>query len=164
MKEAMGGISIFQIVIVFILLFTGIMCLTINHSKAYATKDEIINIIQSAPLNSNPEELKTETVNKVIDHLNEVGHRITGKCKDGWVGYNKNGKSNSKALFCIKANDVGKAEYQNDVQNCKGCTYVNDNKSIKYYYDIMLFYQLDIPAINQLMSFSLTGSTKLIIG
>lgn len=165
MKEAMGGVSIFQIVIVFILLFTGIMCLTINHSKAYAIKDEVINIIQSAKLNSKPEELKSTTVSAVIEHLDKVGHRITGTCKDGWTGYNKNGNiSNNKALFCVKAHDIAKMEYQNAVQDCKKCNYLAELKTVKYYYDVMLFYQLDIPAINHLMNFSLTGSTKLIIG
>ena len=53
MREAIGGISIFQIVILFILLFTGVMCLTINHSKAFGVKDEIITIIENEPLGSN---------------------------------------------------------------------------------------------------------------
>ena len=52
MKEAIGGVSLFQIVIVFLLLFTGVMCLTINHSKAFGVKDEIINIIQEEKLAS----------------------------------------------------------------------------------------------------------------
>ena len=42
MKEAIGGTWLFQIVIVFILLFAGYMCLSINHSKAFSIKSEII--------------------------------------------------------------------------------------------------------------------------
>ena len=41
MKESIGGTALFQITIVFLLLFTGVMCITINHSKAFAVKDEI---------------------------------------------------------------------------------------------------------------------------
>ena len=52
MKEAIGGVSLFQIVILFLLLFTGVMCLTINHSKAFGVKDEIINIIETDVLAS----------------------------------------------------------------------------------------------------------------
>ena len=47
MKEAIGGTWLFQIVIAFILLFTGFMCLTINRSKAFNVKDQIIQSIQS---------------------------------------------------------------------------------------------------------------------
>ena len=46
MREAIGGTWLFQIVIVFILLFTGYMCLSINHSKAYNVKSEILEIIE----------------------------------------------------------------------------------------------------------------------
>ena len=42
MKEAIGGVSIFQIAVLFLLIFTGVMCLTINHSKAFGVKEEKI--------------------------------------------------------------------------------------------------------------------------
>ena len=45
MKEAIGGVSIFQLAVIFLLIFTAIMCLTINHSKAFGVKDEVINLI-----------------------------------------------------------------------------------------------------------------------
>ena len=51
MREAIGGTWLFQIVIVFILLFTGFMCLTINRSKAFNVKDQIIQTIQINQLN-----------------------------------------------------------------------------------------------------------------
>ena len=47
MREAIGGTWLFQIVIVFILLFTGFLCLSINRSKAFNVKDQIIQTIQS---------------------------------------------------------------------------------------------------------------------
>ena len=69
MKEAMGGISIFQIVIVFLLLFTGVMCMTINHSKAFGVKDEIINIIEQEVLASYGTTHSYEINNDTISHL-----------------------------------------------------------------------------------------------
>ena len=47
MKESMSITAIFQIVIVFILLFTAIMALTINNSNAFGIKDEVINILEN---------------------------------------------------------------------------------------------------------------------
>ena len=77
MKEAIGGVSLFQIVILFLLLFTGVMCLTINHSKAFGVKDEIINILETDILASygtvSSYEVSTDTMTKIINHLNEVG-------------------------------------------------------------------------------------------
>ena len=44
MKESISMTAIFQIVILFILLFTAIMALTIHNSNAFGVKDEIVNI------------------------------------------------------------------------------------------------------------------------
>ena len=46
MKESISMTAIFQIVILFILLFTAIMALTINNSNAFGVKDEIVNILE----------------------------------------------------------------------------------------------------------------------
>ena len=40
MKESIGGFSLFNIVIVFVILFTGYISLSINYSKAYNVKNE----------------------------------------------------------------------------------------------------------------------------
>ena len=42
MKEAFGGFSLFNIVIVFVLLFAGYISMSINYSKAYNVKNEIL--------------------------------------------------------------------------------------------------------------------------
>ena len=110
MREAIGGISIFQIVIFFILLFTGVMCLTINHSKAFGVKDEIITIIENEPLGSTSTSsfgLSESTMDKIAEHLKDAGYRITGNCPNGYQGYNREGNpTNNDASFCIKANKV----------------------------------------------------------
>ena len=42
MREAIGGSWLFNIVIFFVILFTGYMCLSINHTKAFNVKDDIV--------------------------------------------------------------------------------------------------------------------------
>lgn len=161
MKEAMGGISIFQIVIIFVLLFTGIMCLTINHSRAYGVKDEIVNIIQTN--DPSLKALSADTITKVVKQLQESGYRITGKCPDGWTGYDLNGNKSNNASFCIKANNISNTFLEDAKEKCKNnkCKTTNDDFTM-YYYDIILFYQLDIPGINELMNFKMYGSTRVL--
>ena len=161
MKEAIGGISIFQIVIIFILFFTGIMCLTINHSRAFGVKDEIITIIQNDTSNGT---LSGTTIKEIATHLRESGYRITGTCPDKtWDGYDLNGEPNEKASFCIKKNQMSESFYNDAYEKCeKGdlCTAVEEDTSM-FYYDVILFYQLDIPGLNNIMNFKLYGSTKV---
>lgn len=165
MKEAIGGVSLFQIVIVFLLIFTGVMCLTINHSKAFGVKDEIINILETNNINSY--ELSMSTVNDIIAHLNEVGYRITGDCPSNWTGYDRNGtKVSNNASFCIKATNVSDAYHKNIQDICKkaGCNPTSEDFPEMMYYDVILFYQLDVPVLKEVMNFKLYGSTKTIFG
>lgn len=175
MKEAIGGVSLFQIVILFLLLFTGVMCLTINHSKAFGVKDEIINILETDILASygtvSSYEVSTDTMTKIINHLNEVGYRITGDCPSGYVGYDRNYPNDKKtvstnASFCVRSVNVSNA-YRNDLlDKCKNnkCDITYDDFPSMIYYDVILFYQLDIPIISKVFNLKLYGSTKTLLG
>ena len=162
MKEAIGGVSLFQIVILFLLLFTGVMCLTINHSKAFGVKDEIINIIET-------ELFTEESAKKISVYLQETGYRITGKCPDDgeWKGYDwSGGEVSNNASFCIRSVNVSDA-YKIDLQDkCKNnvCNITYDDFPSMAYYDVILFYQLDIPIISKVFNLKLYGSTKTLLG
>jgi hypothetical protein len=170
MKEAIGGIPIIQIVIIFIIIFAGIMGLTINHSKAFAVRDEIITIIESEDPKAVSNKLSDKTIEKIKNHLKEIGYRTTKKCPDAsWDGYDRDGNAvgdGAVASFCIRAVDVAQ-NYINDVkEKCKdgNCVVVDYKFPSMYYYDVILFYELNIPMINQLMKFDLQGSTRIIFG
>lgn len=172
MKEAIGGISIFQLVIIFILLFTGIMCLTINHSKAFGVKDEIITIIQNQKIpsySSNASyKLDEETSQKISQHLKDAGYRITGTCPSAeWIGYDRDGKEvKNDAAYCVKVTNVSNIFHDDLVEKCKNdaCQVTSDDFPSMVYYDVVLFYQLDIPALNNIMNFKIYGSTKVVFG
>lgn len=173
MKEAIGGVSLFQIVIVFLLLFTGVMCLTINHSKAFGVKDEIINILENdivaSNISSSTYEIDEETtLPKILDYLNESGHRITGECPGSdWIGYTRDGgNSQNEASFCIRAVKVHDVYHDDLIEKCKNnkCYTTSGDFPSMVYYDVVLFYQLDIPVIKSFTNFELYGSTKVLFG
>lgn len=174
MKEALGGISLFQIVVLFILLFTGIMCMTINHAKAFGVKDEIVTIIQNSEIaaygSGSNYELDTATSKQIAEHLKDAGYRITGTCPSTeWIGYDREGtklSNNKDAAYCIKINDVSNA-FHSDLNNkCKNdkCTITSDDFPSMVYYDVVVFYQLDIPVLKQIMNFKIYSSTKVLFG
>ena len=170
MKEAIGGVSIFQIAILFILIFTGIMCLTINHSKAFAVKDEIINIIQNEKFASHKEGeyyvMNDDVSQKIAESLNNAGYRVSSKCPDDYQGYTREGQeTNGEASYCIRIKDVAKALNSSAKDTCKNnkCEVASTGFPDMVYYDVILFYQLDIPIINNIMNFKIYGSTKSIM-
>lgn len=147
MREAIGGTWLFQIVIVFVLLFTGFMCLTINHSKAFNVKNTIVKAIEREEgVNlSNPTE--DEAIKKIVAYLKEASYRTTGNCPKDYIGFNRDGGLDSKnSAFCIKKEPVRSGSEFPDMS----------------YYRVVVFYQLDLPIFNEVFNFKVTGDTKVI--
>lgn len=156
MKEAISGVSLFNIVIVFVLLFTGYISLSINYSKAYNVKNELLTIIknQGGVCTSTSRNSPGNCFNftdQIQEFFKETSYRSTGNCKteDDWVGYSRKGEkiSNGKnASFCIRAiKREGNRELPNSL-----------------YYQLKVFYQLDLPVINNVFEFAIFGETARI--
>lgn len=151
MKEAIGGISLFNIVIVFVLVFTGYISMSINYSKAYNVKNEIISIIKnSGGICSSDGSDDIRCVNfstQIEDYFKEASYRSTGKCDDGWVGYDHQGNYISEAAknaaFCVRGVP----------------TKSNSELPNALYYQVKIFYQLDLPVINNFFEFAISGET-----
>ncbi len=165
MKESISVTTIFQIVILFILLFTAIMCLTINNSNAFGVKDEILNIIENNNgnyLNEDNSGLSEE----IVDAISAAAYRTTGVCEDGYTGYERNGQpvgNGERASVCIK--EVNVTDSLKDYINSElgGSQYVAQGDFVNgSYYQIVLFYQLDLPVIRQVYNFQTKGETKII--
>ena len=173
MKESIGGIQLFLIVVILVLAFAGIMSLTINQSNAFAIKDQLVSILESAggfdtsaecvSGSCNTSLKDQETLQKVIDSLDSNSYRQTGSCemieenlnkhtnKAVVVGYTRTGEktiTGKKDSFCIAKIPAQKT---NSEDTLKG-----------YYYQIYVFYQLDIPIVNSLFNFRAIGETKLL--
>ena len=163
MKESVSVTVIFQIFILFVLLFTAIMCLTINNSNAFAVKDEIVNIIES----NNGKYLDDDNRNlsdEIVELLANASYRVTGNCGEDFTGYQRNGQpvgDNERAAVCIK--EVSVTDYLDNYLNDEldGMVATEDFKSGSYY-QVAVFYQLDLPIIKQIYNFQTVGETKII--
>jgi len=156
MKESIGMVSITAIVIVFILFFTGYMCISLNQAKAYNVKNEIISIIQKN--NGLNDTAKSE----ISTYMAEVGYRSSGDCDDGYSPMDLSGdvdNSGTNGAICIK-------KYYINGTNSKGLDdNLNDpeNQIPSYaYYNVQVFFAFDMPIINSVFPFSLKGSTRSI--
>ena len=138
----------FQLVIMFILLLTGYICLSINHSKAFNVKNMIVKEVerQEGVDLANPG--SDEAVKNIVSYLQKVSYRTTGKCPDGYTGFNRDGAiSSTNSAFCI-------AE-----QVARTSTIELPTMS---YYRVVVFYQLDLPIFRSMFEFQVTGDTKII--
>ncbi|MBE6140665.1 MAG: hypothetical protein E7172_03925 [Firmicutes bacterium] len=164
MKESISMTGIFQIVILFILLFTAIMALTINNSNAFGVKDEIVNVIEIN--NGNFLNRNGNLSDEIVQIIEETSYRTVGNCDEGYQGYQRNGAPNdgNRAAVCLKCVPVtsGIDDYYVELlgNNVVG---TNDFPN-GYYIQVVVFYQLDIPVVNQVYDFKTKGETRILFG
>ena len=169
MKESIGATQIFLLVIALILIFSGIMALTINRSNAFAVKDQIVSIIETEGkfdmtseivagkyvgdcVNKSGSKCIEPALQQIVDVLDHNSYRQTGRCPESSTGkkvisYQRNGSKvsgNNKASFCI---------LQIDGNSPAGAPPV-------YYYEVIVFYTLDLPIVNEAFNFHVKGQTK----
>ena len=170
MREAIGGTWLFQIVIVFILLFTGFLCLSINRSKAFNVKDQIIQTIQSyngIDLTSEYSDGDEGPLADIISYISSNSYRTTGIVPKpekvgeetvSYVCYDRGGrKSESNPVFCIAPIHV-------DSEGCvDGANCFNELPDM-IYYRVVVYYQLDLPVFQEVFNFKVVGDTKTLYG
>ena len=164
MKEAIGGTSLFLIVIVIISVFAIYISLSVNWTTAYKVKDEIIFYIEKN------QGVNATTIKEINNYLADVGYFNYGTCpkKKGWKGYNltQGEKATSNFQYCIaKINlikntesSTGKME-QTSLKKGK----FNSTRGIdKSYYSVRTFFLVDIPIVRSL-GITVDGESKLIL-
>ncbi len=160
MKESMSITTIFQIVVLFILLFTAIMALTINNSNAFGVKDQIVNILETNGGNY----MSNGTLNEeIVDLIESTSYRTTGKCDEEFIGFDRSGAQvsyNQEASVCIREIDAtgGLDDYL--VGELQGAVATDDFIPGKYY-QIVVFFQLDLPVVKQVYNFQSKAETRI---
>ena len=154
MREPVGILSLTNIVIFFILVFTGYLCITLNQTKAYNVKNQVISIIQK---NGG---IDSQAVTEIQEYMSEVGYRSSGKCDSEDIssitnyaitqreGLQING---STGMICISRHNINDNLPDSTGQFPKAA-----------YYDIKVFFALDMPIINSVFNFNLKGSTRMV--
>ena len=149
MREAIGGLGLFQIVIFFLALFSGYLCLSVNSSKAYKVKDEIVNIIEKH------NGIEENAIKEIQTYLTKVGYRSTGTCEAGESGYGASGRASysRNALFCIREVAVHSVSRDNveDLQLPE-----------QSYFVVRVFFKLDLPVFGDAFAYDLKGDTRVL--
>ena len=158
MREAIGGTWIFSIVIVFIVLFTSFLALSVNYSKAFKVKNGIVNIIEKR------EGISDATVDEISDYLNNVGYLVYSSCPDYVAsqsnesahGFEASNTNSRKFKYCI-----AKTEDTNGYLDAYLTPWKNTNGNIKKtYYKVTVFFRVDLPIMGEIFTFPVTGETK----
>ena len=164
MKEAIGGTWLFGIVIVFVILFATIVSVSVNWSRAYKVKDEIINQIEK---NNG---FNDDTKAAIDEYIGGLGYRSTGECPDDgdtWYGVVADGTMLSRSRgyrgksgknYCIKRTDINRRE-KNSLGQCVTVVGAVGLPEAAYY-SVAVFFKLDMPIIGSIFELRITGETS----
>lgn len=135
MKESIEGTTLMQIVMVFLFIFTAVICVSINYSNAYKAKNDIVKYIERHGIEAAKEDEFLETIKN-------NGYYDYGDCDSGYTGVSDD--TTKGYLFCYKEFKNGSSDELSDSS---------------HYYNIVAFYHVNLPFINQI-NFKVKGSTK----
>ena len=148
MREAIGGTWLFGLVITFIVFFASFLAISVNYSKAFNVKNNVVDLISKYEGNNCNARMN------IGKYLNDVGYLVTGDCKgvgsvDGeiYTAYDLNGNkvNNGRGYYCIAKEDT------------KDATDIN-----KSYYRVVVFFRVDLPIVGNLTTFRIKGETESI--
>ena len=146
MKSAIGNSLLLTIVIIIvsavILLFVSVL----SYSKAYRVKNGIIEIIER---------------NNGYNVTDSEGNNVTEKETDNFLyqsGY-KVGKNNNCANVLI---NKGVDEVVNTSSNYNYCVGKTNSKNGGSYYTVITYVEFDFPVIGSMLSFPVSGETKIL--
>ena len=159
MRTAVGGSRVFELVIIFMLIFVGYLTVMINYSTAFKTKNEVLGIIEKYEgLASGDYDDTTKTAPSIWiinKYLANTGYKGTGDCKTDWYGATdlssgaRLTKDATNAYYCVKPT------IQTEITDAG----VSVNKG---YYDIELFLKVDLPVLGRVGAFTIKGQTNKI--
>ncbi len=146
MKDAMGGTWLTGLVIIFIAVFAGFLAYSISYTKAFRTKNEIINIIEKS---------EGFTTSNYIDLHNTSDEQLRD-----------DDSAEAKAFLFIKSlgYDYETAEQvrcdDGNIQTGGYCLKKYCPDDGKIYYKVTTFIALSIPVFNITVKLPIAGETK----
>ena len=152
MRESIGGAWLFGIVIVFIFLFAAFLTYSINYTRAFNIKNEVLNYIEENEgfnIIVDGSEVELQNYNERMGTTQgKIYHLVTN------VGYNVDITQN---IDCAD----GATNYYG-VCVLKACPYGEGAPQSNTHYKVTTYIALEIPVIGVSINIPITGETRTI--
>lgn len=144
MREVIGGTWLTQLVIVIMFVFVAFLALSMNYSKAFRVKNEVISFVEKN------EGITKNSVELINNYLSYSGYGTTGYCEKGSYGVAslssktiESANKNKKYYYCLTK-------------------VTSPAKNFKYraHYKVKLFFRFNLPVIGNIFTFDVDGQSK----
>lgn len=161
MRESIGGAWLFGIVAVFIALFTAFLAYSISYTRAFNTKNEIINIIERKEgYTTSPDLDYNMTLEQLhamypIDYERTADVEILMNIKS--IGYNY---SAARGIDCRSVGHPDGEANEGGYCITKICPAGSELKDSRIYYKVTTFIAIKIPILEVSLKIPISGETK----
>ena len=147
MRQAIGSTWVMQLVIIFMLIFVAFLALTINFTKAFKIKNELVTMIEKYEGIGYGDTGAMKIINHYLEYNN---YTVRGSCEEGIetgiLDLHNNtsevAESGKKYFYCVKKISTGR-----------------DSLPDRAKYQIRIFFHFSIPVIGDIFTFSVEGTT-----
>lgn len=147
MRQSIGATWILQLVIVFMLIFVGFLALSINYTKAFKIKNELLSIVEKYEGLSTSENGSISIVNNYLRYNN---YQAMSYCDEDTYGSDNLDSTtltptskNTKYYYCVRKVMASAPSHANRV-----------------HYEITTFFRFNLPFIGDLFTFQVSGTTN----
>ncbi len=151
MREGIGGIWLTQLIILFMLIFVAFLALSLNYTKAFKIKNELLTIIEKKEGLTSGDNGSIAIIN---NYLKSNGYFVTKTCPEGSYGVSN---LDNQAVEPAVGNNK---PYYYCVTKVKSPSSNNPNK---VYYQVNIFFYFNLPVIGDVFKFNVSGNTGDVI-
>lgn len=133
MKTAIGGTLLFQLMMLFVVIYMGLMAMGINYAVTFRVKNQILTILQD-------KEIYEDASQNIEEYLSKINYYGGSKNTD----LNKNGGSvclNNTTNYCIEKKSLTTGGY---------------------YYVVTTYVIFDFPIVGKFMQSPVSGETSVL--
>lgn len=147
MRQSIGATWILQLVIVFMLIFVAFLALTINYTKAFKIKNEVISMIEKYEGVSEGEKGGIGLINNYLKYYN---YHTKGTCEENMYGSTSLDSTNliptskgEKYYYCVKK-----------------ILSKSSSHTTRTHYELNTFFKFNLPFLGDLFTFRVNGVTN----
>lgn len=150
MRDAIGQVFALQVILAFVLLINGYMAYSVNYTRAFRVKNQIVNIIEQY---EGPTDEAMAKIGSYVDGMTyRVPQTLINNFRNRYASNSDDGEVSCQDGWCYIAHDVR--------------TTGGDGEMNGTYYSVVTFVNIDIPVINNLIGLgdflSVSGETRTI--
>lgn len=152
MRESVGAMWIFSICLIFIIMMTAYLAISVNYAKAFRVKSHLVSMIEE-------NEGYSPGLEEAVDnYLSNQGYTARGKCAEN---LNIRGNEEDWELKkCLSQDETGKCSaciYKANATNSK-----KEGPTQRAHYRVITFFKFDIPVVNSMLTFQVAGESRYI--